>query len=96
MAFSKLGRVKIGGMDAQPEFGNFAWYSMLLSAGMGIGLMFWAVGEPLFHSEITPAIFQSENEVSTAMASTFFSLGFSSLGNLCLVRLGIGILCLQS
>ena len=40
MAFSKLGNVKIGGVDAEPEFGNFSWYSMLMSAGMGIGLMF--------------------------------------------------------
>jgi choline-glycine betaine transporter len=49
-AFSKLGSVKIGGVNSKPQFTNFAWYSMLISAGMGIGLMFWAVGEPLYHS----------------------------------------------
>src|SRR5690554_1466282 len=41
-AFSKLGNVRIGGYDSKPDFTNFAWYSMLISAGMGIGLMFWS------------------------------------------------------
>lgn len=75
LAFSKLGNVKIGGSGSKPEFTNFAWYSMLLSAGMGIGLMFWAVGEPLTHFNITPSIFESNNDVSTAIATTFFHWG---------------------
>ena len=47
-AFSRFGKIRIGGVDAKPEFSNFAWYAMLISAGMGIGLMFWSVAEPIF------------------------------------------------
>ncbi|MET0064932.1 MAG: BCCT family transporter [Candidatus Thiodiazotropha sp.] len=48
-AFGKFGGIRIGGRDAKPEFSTPAWYAMLLSAGMGIGLMFWSVGEPIYH-----------------------------------------------
>lgn len=44
-----VGKLKIGGKDAKTEFGNFAWFSMLFSAGMGIGLMYWSVAEPVAH-----------------------------------------------
>ncbi|ACB84587.1 BCCT family transporter [Natranaerobius thermophilus] len=75
IAFSKLGKVKIGGLNAEREFSNFAWYSMLISAGMGIGLMFWAVGEPLTHFEVLPPVFDSPFDKHTAMATTFFHWG---------------------
>lgn len=76
LAFSKLGEVRIGGVKAKPEFSNFSWYSMLISAGMGIGLMFWSVGEPLYHSSFETPIFQSSDNLSSAMATTFFHWGF--------------------
>lgn len=75
MAFSKLGRVRLGGLKAKPEFSTFAWYSMLISAGMGIGLMFWAVGEPLSHMANTPPIYQGDNPAFTALATTFLHWG---------------------
>ncbi len=89
LAFSKLGNVRIGGVDARPEFSNFAWYSMLISAGMGIGLMFWAVGEPLIHSQVAPPIFESSSNVGTAMASTFFHWGFHPWGIYALLGLAL-------
>jgi len=42
-----IGRVRLGGTDARPEFSTFSWFSMLFAAGMGIGLMFWSVAEPV-------------------------------------------------
>ncbi|WP_019021947.1 MULTISPECIES: BCCT family transporter [unclassified Thioalkalivibrio] len=42
-----IGRIRIGGQDAKPDFGVLSWFSMLFAAGMGIGLMFWAVAEPV-------------------------------------------------
>ena len=75
LALSKLGRIKIGGLLAKPEFSNFAWYSMLISAGMGIGLMFWAVGEPLTHLNQQPPIFGSTDAPAQAMAATFLHWG---------------------
>lgn len=75
LALSKLGRIRIGGLHAKPEFSNFAWYAMLISAGMGIGLMFWAVGEPLTHLNVVPPIFNNVNQPAQAMAVTFLHWG---------------------
>lgn len=74
LIFSKVGKIKIGGDDCKPEFSRFAWYAMLMSAGMGIGLMFWSVGEPLFHESSSP-IFDSGNNTHKALATTFFHWG---------------------
>ncbi|KKO10894.1 hypothetical protein LCGC14_0023770 [marine sediment metagenome] len=46
---SPLGKVRLGGTDATPDFSYPAWFSMLFAAGMGIGLMFFSVSEPLSH-----------------------------------------------
>lgn len=46
---SPLGRVRIGGTEANPDFSYFSWFAMLFAAGMGIGLMFYGVSEPLTH-----------------------------------------------
>jgi betaine/carnitine transporter, BCCT family len=44
-----LGKVRLGGVDAQPDYGYPAWFAMLFAAGMGIGLMFYGVSEPISH-----------------------------------------------
>lgn len=43
---SPMGKVRLGGKEAKPEFSTLSWFSMLFAAGMGIGLMFWSVAEP--------------------------------------------------
>lgn len=88
-AFSKLGHIKIGGVHSDTEFSNFSWYSMLISAGMGIGLMFWAVGEPLYHSEFIPPIFEHSNNAYAAMATTFFHWGLHPWGIYALISLAL-------
>nr|WP_051298615.1 BCCT family transporter [Arthrobacter castelli] len=47
IAFSKFGKIRLGKDDEEPEFGVFSWFAMLFAAGMGIGLVFYSVGEPL-------------------------------------------------
>jgi len=42
-----VGKIRLGGQDARPEFSRLSWFAMLFAAGMGIGLMFWAVAEPV-------------------------------------------------
>jgi BCCT family betaine/carnitine transporter len=42
-----VSKIRIGGQDAKPEFSLFSWFAMLFAAGMGIGLMFWSVAEPV-------------------------------------------------
>ena len=49
IAFSKYGKIKLGKDDSKPEFSLFSWFGMLFSAGMGVGLIFWGVAEPLNH-----------------------------------------------
>ena len=47
LGLTPLGSIKIGGAEAEPEFSLISWFSMLFAAGMGIGLMFWSVAEPV-------------------------------------------------
>ncbi|CZF81318.1 BCCT family transporter [Grimontia marina] len=49
LIFSPLGRVRLGGTEATPDYTYVGWFSMLFAAGMGIGLMFYGVSEPLSH-----------------------------------------------
>ncbi|MEU9417172.1 BCCT family transporter [Streptomyces sp. NPDC048272] len=49
LALSRFGRIRLGADDSEPEFTNLSWIAMMFSAGMGIGLMFYGVGEPLTH-----------------------------------------------
>jgi len=79
-AFGRYGNLKIGGAEAQPEFTKFGWYAMLLSAGMGIGLLFWSVAEPVSHLNTPSPMFGgltpgSAEAAQAAMATTFFHWG---------------------
>src|SRR6056297_123761 len=49
MLFSKYGKIKLGDPDDEPEYSLLSWFGMLFSAGMGVGLIFFGVAEPLFH-----------------------------------------------
>ncbi|MCA1063820.1 BCCT family transporter [Rossellomorea sp. AcN35-11] len=55
MIFSKYGKIKLGKQDSQPEFSRPTWFAMLFSAGMGIGLLFYGVSEPISHFSSPPA-----------------------------------------
>jgi choline/glycine/proline betaine transport protein len=46
---SKFGRIRLGPDDSRPEFSTLAWFAMLFTTGMGIGLVFWGVSEPIHH-----------------------------------------------
>ncbi|WP_236016490.1 BCCT family transporter [Salipiger abyssi] len=49
LVISPYGKIRLGGRDATPDFSYVSWFSMLFAAGMGIGLMFYGVSEPLSH-----------------------------------------------
>ncbi|MBO9409761.1 BCCT family transporter [Shimia sp. R9_1] len=49
LMFSRFGSIRLGDDDAKPEFSNFAWFAMLFSASVSIGIMFFGVAEPLFY-----------------------------------------------
>lgn len=93
-AIHRFGRIRIGGKDAQPEFSTPAWYAMLLSAGMGIGLMFWSVGEPIYHYASPSPMFEGVEgftpaAAQAAMSVTFFHWGLHPWGIYALVGLGL-------
>ena len=54
LIFSPLGRIRIGGADATPEYSNLTWFAMLFAAGVGIGLLFFGVLEPVTHFQNPP------------------------------------------
>lgn len=94
IAFSKLGQVRLGGPDAKPEFPTFAWIAMLISAGMGIGLMFWSVAEPIFHFQDPPALLgtiepNTADAAQQALGITFFHWGLHAWGIYALVGLSL-------
>lgn len=49
VAFSRFGKVRLGNDDDKPEYSTVSWFAMLFGAGMGVGLVFWGVAEPLSH-----------------------------------------------
>ncbi|GAA2534558.1 BCCT family transporter [Streptomyces fimbriatus] len=75
IAFSRFGRIRLGEDDSEPEFGNLAWVAMMFSAGMGIGLMFYGVGEPLTHY-LTPPPASGARTGSGAAARTAMEYSF--------------------
>ncbi|MFD0976853.1 BCCT family transporter [Salinimicrobium gaetbulicola] len=90
LAFSKFGELRLGGKDAKPEFKTLSWFAMLFSAGMGIGLLFWSIAEPVTHFMNPPL-----TEGGTAMAAkeamdfTFLHWGFHAWGIYTLVGLSL-------
>jgi len=92
-AFSKYGNIKIGGVEAEKEFSDFSWMAMLFSAGMGIGLMFFSVLEPVFYFTSPPGYWGVEagtsGAASAALAQTFFHWGLHPWAIYGLVGLGL-------
>lgn len=70
LAFSRYGRIPLGKDGEKPEFRTVSWIAMMFSAGMGIGLMFFGVAEPLAHYVTPPP--GTNGGVGTAMATTMF------------------------
>jgi len=77
LAFSRYGDLKLGDEDDEPEFSMGAWFSMLFAAGMGIGLVFWGVAEPISHyASAPPGIVSGTPEAANAaMRYAFFHWG---------------------
>ncbi|AVH99399.1 BCCT family transporter [Streptomyces sp. WAC00288] len=75
LAVSRYGRITLGREDEGPEFRTVSWIAMMFSAGMGIGLMFYGVSEPLAHYGTPPPgthPVDSAERMQTAMATTLF------------------------
>ncbi|PRO64284.1 BCCT family transporter [Alkalicoccus urumqiensis] len=77
LIISPLGEIKLGGDNEKPEYPLGSWFAMLFSAGMGIGLLFWGVSEPLNHYDWPPfGEAGAESTVHLALQYSFFHWGF--------------------
>ena len=76
IALSDMGKIKLGPDHSQPAYSNASWFAMLFTAGMGIGLMFFGVAEPVMHY-VSPPTGDGETiqSAQTAMRVTFFHWG---------------------
>ena len=72
LAFSKYGKIRLGTDDSKPEYSTASWFAMLFGAGMGIGLVFWGVAEPISHFIAPPGITPGTEEAARfAMKASF-------------------------
>ncbi len=90
IAFSKFGKIRLGGKTAEPDFSKTSWFAMLFSAGMGIGILFWSVGEPVLHY-VSPPIGEGSTVVSAerSMQYTFLHWGLHAWGIYALVGMAL-------
>lgn len=77
LMFSRFGSVRLGSDDERPEYGTLAWLSMLYGAGLGIGLVFYGVAEPLMHYATPPiGTGLTPEAAETALQFSMFHWGF--------------------
>ena len=69
VAISPFGKVRLGQDDEKAQFTGFAWFSMLFSAGVGTGILFYGVAEPMFHLQANPFLTLNAVEPMTAEAA---------------------------
>ena len=74
LTFSKMGNIRLGADNSEPQYSFFSWISMLFAAGMGIGLMYFGVAEPMSHY-VYPALPEIANHAKDAQLATFFHWG---------------------
>lgn len=91
LAFGRYGRLKLGAEDEEPEFSLGSWFAMLFAAGMGIGLVFWGVAEPVSHyGTPPPGIAPGTPEAANAaMRYSFFHWGLHPWAVYSIVALAI-------
>lgn len=93
MAFSKYGRVRLGGDDARPKYPFFTWIAMLFSCGFGVSIVFWGVAEPMTHFQTPPPWTDVEpgtpEAAREAMWNTFFNNGIHQWASFTFVGLAI-------
>jgi len=92
LALSNYGNVRLGTDEEKPEFAYTTWLGMIFSAGMGVGLVFWGVAEPLSHYNEPPlgmADARTPEAARLAMRYSAFHWGFHQWANFAVVGLAI-------
>lgn len=101
LIFSPLGKIRLGGAEAKPDYTYMGWFSMLFAAGMGIGLMFFGVNEPLTHfgtsldggswAPLGAAEGDTAGATSLAMAATIYHWGLHPWAIYAIVALSLAL-----
>lgn len=101
LIFTPLGKVRLGGSDAKPDFSYAGWFAMLFAAGMGIGLMFYGVAEPLTHfstslegsswAPLGGAQGDTDGAISLGMAATIYHWGLHPWATYAVVALALAL-----
>jgi choline/glycine/proline betaine transport protein len=96
VGFSRKGTITLGRPDEQPEFSTLSWFALLFAAGMGIGLVFWGMTEPLIHF-VTPRPDLADLDPTTgeraqnALATTFLHWGLQPWAIYGVVGIAVGL-----
>ncbi|MFM7027847.1 MAG: BCCT family transporter [Chakrabartia sp.] len=101
VALSPLGKIRLGGKGATPDYSRLSWFSMLFGAGMGIGLVFYGVGEPVSHfmsamaggdaAPLGGATGNAATARTLAMAATIYDWALHPWAIFALVGLALGV-----
>ncbi|CUH78762.1 Glycine betaine-Na(+) symporter [Tritonibacter multivorans] len=93
------GRLKLGVDADTPEFSNFSWFSMMFGAGIGVGMLTWAVAEPVYHFQNNPEVIQgivegsSAENVRYAYKWSFLHWGLGAWACYAIAGLALGFFC---
>ncbi|TPE66556.1 BCCT family transporter [Halalkalibacterium halodurans] len=90
LIFSKYGNIRLGKQEEKPEYSYLTWFAFLFTAGMGIGLVFWGVAEPVYHYFDPPiAVPETAQAAGEAMRYSFFHWGLHPWAIYTIVALAI-------
>jgi glycine betaine transporter len=98
LAVSRYGRIKLGADDEEPEFSTVSWVAMMFSAGMGIGLMFYGVAEPMSHMGTPPfglAKPNTKEAAQVAMEYSYFHWALHPWAIYAIVGLALAYFCFR-
>jgi glycine betaine transporter len=98
LAASRYGRIRLGGDDERPEFSTVSWVAMMFSAGMGIGLMFFGVAEPMSHMGTPPfglADPNTKGAAQVAMEYSYFHWALHPWAIYAIVGLALAYFCFR-
>lgn len=90
------GKMKMGLPDDEPGFSNFSWFSMMFGAGIGVGMLTWAVAEPVYHFKNKPEVIQGSVQGGTAenylnaFQWSYLHWGFSAWASYAIAGLALG------
>ena len=88
-------RMRLGAETDRPEFDRFSWFSMMFGAGIGVGMLTWAVAEPVYHFQNNPRVISglasaaSEDNVLNAYTYSFLHWGISAWSSYAIIGLAL-------